>query len=288
MNKKYSYSTKKTLILLLVLYTILMTIFSFTDLSISLSLVDMESFWGKSAEILSEIPLDIMMMLSFSALFVTRDREKKGILHLLFEAVCIIGTVEYAFFISFFSIRYISMKLSLIIGGVTCLPLALLSVYIMNRITKGREKEFRRASAIVVLSVLCEEAVVNLLKVVVSRPRMRDITAPYTDYIPWYRAFSSSLKGDSFPSGHTAKAAGVFFLVLLADIYESLRKKKYVFITLGVIWTLSIAAGRIIRAAHFASDVTSGAFFMLFLFILIRHIYDETADKGNGTDVRHN
>ncbi len=283
MKTKHSYSTKKSLIILLSIYALLMTLFAFKDLSISLSIVNMASLWGRSAEILSEIPVDIMMMLSFAALFVTRKKNKKGILHFLFSAVCIIGTVEYAFFISFFSIKYISTKLSLILGGVTSIPLCLFSMYLMKKLTQDREEEYRRAAAIVVLSVLSEEVIVNVLKVVVSRPRMRDLT-DLSRFVPWYRPFSSTLGGDSFPSGHTAKAAGVFLLVLLPDIYENLKQRKYVFITLGSIWTVFIAAGRIIRAAHFASDVTSGAFFMLLSFILVRDIYDRISEKRTGKD----
>ena len=279
MNDRYNYSTKKSLFALLSLYAVLMVIFAFTDLPVSLSLVNMTSLWGRSAEILSEIPVDILSMLSFASLFVTRDREKKGILHFLFGVICIIGSVEYAFFISFFSIKYISTKLSLVLGGVTCIPFTLLSMHMMKRISAGKEEEFRRAAAIVVLTLLCEEVIVNVLKVVVSRPRMRDLTDSLSEFVPWYRPFSSSLGGDSFPSGHTAKAAGVFLLVLLADIHENLKERKYIFIALGIIWTVFIALGRIIRAAHFASDVTSGAFFMLLSFILVRHIYDRAGEK---------
>ena len=280
MNNRYSYSTRKSLIILLALYAVLMAVFAFTDLQISLSLVNMESLWGRSAEILSEIPVDIMMMLSFAALFVTRKKEKKGILHFLFTAICLIGTVEYALFISFFSLKYISTKLSLILGGVTCIPLSVLSILLMKKITEGREEEWMRAAAIVVLSVLGEEVIVNVLKIVVSRPRMRDLTDPLSQFVPWYRPFSSAPGGDSFPSGHTAKAAGMFLLVLLCDVYENLRGKKYIFVTAGIVWTLFIAIGRIIRAAHFASDVTSGAFFMLLSFILVRSIYDRIREKG--------
>ena len=279
MNTKYNYSTRKSLITLLALYAVLMAVFAFTDLQISLSLVNMDSLWGRSAEILSEIPIDIMMMLSFAALFVTR-KEKKGILHFLFTTICLIGTVEYAFFISFFSLKYISTKLSLILGGVTCIPLSILSILLMKKITGGREEEWRRAAAIIVLSVLGEEVIVNVLKIVVSRTRMRDLTASCAEFTPWYTPFSSALGGDSFPSGHTAKAAGAFLLILLCDVYEKLKGKKYIFVTAGIVWTLFIALGRIIRAAHFASDVTSGAFFMLFSFILVRDIYDRIKERG--------
>ena len=280
MNARYNYSTKKALIVLIAVYAVLMAVFAFTDLSISLSIVNMESLWGRSAEILSEIPVDIMMMLSFAVLFVTRKRGRKGILHFLFTAICIIGMMEYAFFISFFSLKYISTKLSLILGGVTCIPLSILSILLVKKITEGREEKWKRAAAIVVLSVLCEEVIVNVLKIVVSRPRMRDLTDPLSQFVPWYRPFSSALGGDSFPSGHTAKAAGVFLLVLLCDVYENLREKKYIFVAAGIVWTLFIALGRIIRAAHFASDVTSGAFFMLLSFILVRSFYDRINGKG--------
>ncbi len=274
MNTKYSYSTGKSLLLLLSVYVPMMAVFAFTDLDISLHLIRENSFWGGSAEILSEVPTDTIMMLSLATLFVTRKRERKGVSDFLFSVLYIAGTVEYAFFISFFSIKYISTKASLIIGGATCIPLSLLSFSIMKKLSDGRKEEFRRASAIVVLTVLCEEIVVNVLKIVVSRPRMRDMSAPYADFVVWYKTFQSLAGGDSFPSGHTAKAAGVFLLLLIPDIYPGLRKKRYLFAAAGVIWTLYIGIGRIIHSAHFASDVASGAFFMILSFIVVRHIVD--------------
>ena len=103
---------------------------------------------------------------------------------------------------------------------------------------------------------------------------MRDLTAPYDGFMPWYLPGSSALGGDSFPSGHTSRAAGSFFLVLLCRIDERLKNKRWLFVLIGVVWTALIGTGRIVLAAHFASDVAAGAFLMLFAFALTTVIVD--------------
>ena len=135
-------------------------------------------------------------------------------------------------------------------------------------------KATRRQGAVLLVALLLEFIFCNgILKPVVARLRPYDVRDIADLLVPELHDFS-------FPSGHTAKAAGVFLLVLLCDVYENLRGKKYIFVTAGIVWTLFIAIGRIIRAAHFASDVTSGAFFMLVSFILVRSFYDRIREKG--------
>ena len=113
---------------------------------------------------------------------------------------------------------------------------------------------------------------------------MRDLAAPYTDFMPWFKPHSSALGGDSFPSGHTSKAAGACLYVMLCDVFEKLKGKRVYFLAAGLLWTVLIGVGRIVLAAHFASDVTAGAFFMLLAFLIARALTDSVLLKKKGGD----
>ncbi len=258
---------KKVTILILV-FAVLMTLFAFFDLDISLALVNTESAFGKFAQWASEIPIDFLMMMSFAILFTGRS-EKKTFWSVLGAVICFIGTFEYAFFIFFFSVKYYSTKLALILGASVGVLMGIGALFLAKQMIKTHKSELIKAALIIVLAVLMEEAFVNVLKIVWSRPRMRDLTEPYiSSFVRWYKPNSSSLEGDSFPSGHTAKAAGACFCMLLCSVYQKLKGKGVFFFLAGLIWTVIIGLGRIILAAHFASDVTAGAFFMLLAFCI--------------------
>ena len=275
-----TYSTKKCLLVLVCTFAVLMSVFAVFDLDISLSLVNMESHFGKFAEWSSEIPLDFLAMMSFAVLFAGRSK-KKTVWSILGAIICFIGTFEYGFFIFFFSVKYASVKLAIILGATLGLALGIGALIVAKKLLSLHREELIRVALIIVVAVLLQEVVVNVLKSVWNRPRMRDLTAPYTDFCAWYKPRTSALGGDSFPSGHTSKAAGAFFYVLLCDVFDKLKGKQACFIVVGLLWTALIGIGRIVLGAHFASDVTAGAFFMLLAFLIARVLVDLILSKKN-------
>ena len=269
----HAYSTKKSILLLVTVCAALLAVFAFTDLSISQALVNPSSAWGIFAEWSSEIPIDFLMMMSFAVLFLQCIR-KKSFGRILGAILCFIGTFEYGFFLFFFSVKYANTKLAIILGATLGVVLGIGALFLAKKLTAVYAEKLFRAALIVVLSVLLQEVLINLLKVFWSRPRMRDLTAPYTDFTPWYLPRASALGGDSFPSAHTAKAAGACFYVLLCDMNNKLKGKRGLILGMGLLWTVIIAVGRIILAAHFASDVTVGAAVMLLSFLIVRSMVD--------------
>lgn len=275
-----SNSNKKYLLVLICSFAILMSVFAFFDLDISLALLNMDSSYGKFAEISSEIPLDLITMISFAILFVGRSK-KKTLWSILGSVICFIGVFEYGFFIFFFSIKYVSTKLALILGGVLGTVIGIGALFMAKKLLSLHREELIRVALIVVVSVLLQELFVNVFKIIWDRPRMRDLVAPYSDYCPWYKLHASKVGGDSFPSGHTAKAAGAFLYMLLCDVFESFKGKRIYFFVGGLLWTIVIGVGRIVLGAHFASDVTAGAFFMLLAIIIARVFIDTILIKKN-------
>lgn len=146
--------------------------------------------------------------------------------------------------------------------------------------TRSKRNAWVRATIVVVLAVLLQELLVNLpLKAVCERPRMHDLTAPYEGFMPWYLPHSSALGGDSFPSGHTSRVAGSVFLLLLCDIDETYKAKHWLLLLFAVVWTCLIGLGQIVLVAHFAADLTTGAFVMLLSFVQIKALIDRLYER---------
>ena len=122
-------------------------------------------------------------------------------------------------------------------------------------------------AVVIIFSVLFEELFVNVIKLICQRPRMRDLVT-LNDFVPWYKLFGNHLKGDSFPSGHSARAMGIIFITLLSD---NTNKKKFMYL-ISAVWVISIMLSRIILGAHFASDTITGAYIMLLSFLIVKSI----------------
>ena len=256
------------------LYAVLMAIFAFTDLNISLRLINMDSIFGKFAESCAEVPMNTISMFAYAILFVTRPK-KRSVWTVLAKALFFAATFEYAFFILFFSVKYLVPSRAVLAGVIGGVPFGIIALLLTKRLVRTNRDVWVRAAIVVAVSVFLMELLANLLlKVIWARPLMRDLTSPSEGFMPWYLPHSSTLGGSSFPSGHTAGAASTFCLTMLCDIVDKLKGKQWLFSLFALFWTVLIGVGRIVLAAHFASDVTTGAFIMLLAFELTKSVTD--------------
>lgn len=127
-----------------------------------------------------------------------------------------------------------------------------------------------RVALVFCLAILGQLLLVNILKVLWGRPRMRLVAAnSRVSFLPWWQP-DTSLKNTltaagvaadefkSFPSGHTADATMAMLLAALPCIapkLEPYRKKLFWF---GFIIACVTGFTRIIMGAHYLTDVTAG------------------------------
>ncbi len=251
------------------LYVSMMICFAFYDLDISIALYNKESLFGRIFEAIGEVPFTLIALLSFNVLFFTRQKEKKG-LSIFLAVISVIGILAYSFLLVFFVLNYLKVKGALIYGFSFMLPIAVGSFFGMRALTKRYGSSLKRIAIIAIITILLEQAITYLLKYAWGRPRMRDLLPPYDGFFPWYLPnwWSGS---DSFPSGHSANAACVIVLSLLP--VEFCGKKKTGEIVTSIIcyvWLITVMVSRVVAGAHFASDVTTGAFITLFAFYCLK------------------
>ena len=157
--------------------------------------------------------------------------------------------------------------------GLTC---ATLTVLFILRMCRDADKTALLGVAAAFLLVIAADVIlVNVLKSLWGRPRMRLIASdPRAYFIPWWRpdtslrdtlTASGVAAGEfrSFPSGHTANASCLMLLSLLPKICPKLTGRQTLLFSIGFLWALLVAFSRITVGAHFLTDTAAGCAIVL-------------------------
>ena len=117
-------------------------------------------------------------------------------------------------------------------------------------------------------TVVVTAAVVILLKNLWGRARYTELSDHGAGFTPWY--LPQGLTGhDSFPSGHAAMSALVFFV---SDGIEYFTGKRFKTVDLLCFaFTFAVCLSRLLEGAHYFSDLAAGvAFAALFRALCLR------------------
>ena len=138
---------------------------------------------------------------------------------------------------------------------------------------------------IIVTLVLALVVLIPTLKDIIHRPRYRLIASTgadlfhnwwepcknYKELIEQYATVSENFK--SYPSGHTAEASILLvtstFLPLAGEEYRKYQKPLFI---VSCVLIVVVALARILAAAHFLSDVSTGATIMILLLVIVNEI----------------
>lgn len=137
---------------------------------------------------------------------------------------------------------------------------------------------------IIVLLLLALLGIIPRLKDIMHRPRYRLIEATGVEFHAWwqpckdykelielYNTASDNFK--SYPSGHTAEAAILLVTSnFLPLAHEKFKKHQFTIFYVSVGLIVVVAIARILAAAHFLSDVSTGAFIMVTLLVIVNEV----------------
>ncbi|MHA2289081.1 MAG: phosphatase PAP2 family protein [Promethearchaeota archaeon] len=252
---------KKITILVLTIWIVLAVIFGFTDLAISISVVDKASLWGNFGAEYGEIPGYALIALALAtllgSLFTNLNLQK------IPAYVGIIVGILFILLIG--NDTYTNIGWSLIVS---------LAVYVI--ITWKKDwKNYRRISSIIALLAVINPLVfVQITKILCGRIRFRDLTVPgYIEFTPWFLPPGLTAGGSSFPSGHTAM--GWMFLPMLVAVKDRKNTDPLRMLTIFLVigWGLFVGLSRIAVGAHYASDVlfSTGAAAIVTIFLYTRY-----------------
>lgn len=155
-------------------------------------------------------------------------------------------------------------------------------------------RDLARNVLAVIIALVATFVLVEVVKVLMSRPRPRVVLAGYEGigFSPWYRKFSGAselmaahdLGKDafkSFPSGHSLQAAAFLTSFYgLSLVYPSLQGKLGAALVAEVVCALAVMACRMILGAHFLSDVSVGALISVAAFLCLMVPQKEPAQRA--------
>jgi membrane-associated phospholipid phosphatase len=239
----------------LLAWLVLAVVFGFTDLQISLAVVDPESRMGRFVARYGEIPGLATLVFGLFVVLVDRTRRRLP-LDLLLALLLITLTSLVAYYASALLVSYLvgSFDFYTRYGRWVWLALGLLVLAGQWAVSDYRfpHRIDRFARVAVGVALLNFGLFVNICKPLWGRVRFQDLAPGYADFTPWY--LPQGVTGHhSFPSGHAA--AGWLLLPLILLVRDRPRSVRISVAALAIAWGAMVATGRVVIGAHYASDV---------------------------------
>lgn len=263
---------RRWLFVIITMWMLLALVFAFTDLQISIAVVNAQSPWGIFLENFGEIP---GMLVGVSALFIVGLVlwQQHQWSHRFWSIMMAILNAYALNYILLRCVVAISGNYQLFIDHGTLILasafLAILSGQIIAAQTKITISQRIMVFAKVSIGVILINFVlfVQIGKSLWGRVRFVNLDASYSQYTPWY--LPQGPNGHrSFPSGHACM--GWLLLPLLILAWRHPRKTVRIAACIVVIgWGVAVAVSRVYIGKHYASDVlfSSGVGIVAFLML---------------------
>ena len=265
---------------------LLILAFGVLDYNISQNLVNRDSMWAEFFNMFGEVPsfagLLAFVVISYGA----RKRSNKA-LNIFHSILAFPFMFLFTYVIVFMPFRYryefvdsgIPQNIHIIIFVLAAILFAGV-VYLVFKIKPETHQKYRRAAVVVALLVFTEVILVNTLKSLWARPRMRSIES-FEQFKYWWQIngpvpiLEEELK--SFPSGHTANA---FTMVALLSFLNKSKIKLYRnFAVFAFAWGSLTALSRVVLGAHFLSDVVFSGYLTVVLYFLFDKLINKDVQK---------
>ena len=270
-------STKNLLVPILVVYVLLMVVFTFADLPIAQAIYNPGTPYAKLFETVATIPMPIMGIFATVSFWLGMD--KKNAVKTVLMTVLLAMNFMYFFFIGAFSIRD-AMPPLFVPFLVLYAAWAVASVFIARRWLAGEKRETFIAVATVLL-ITCAVGVIgeDIIKSIFGRIRFYRLDELGAEFQPWYVIQGAMPFGDrfnsSFPSGHAAKSIMPLALLVLPYLTDKLQKveMRRIVVVCCVVFMLLTWVARMMDGMHYASDVLTGSTIVVVTFLLAKARY---------------
>lgn len=281
--------TKKERIWVFSIGAILLAIFTFTDLQISMA-VATKNLYGRIFEVIGELPFVFLTTVAACTLFRFRSKKNKFV-SILLAVLTVLLSILMAFSGGFMTVNYLQDNLGHPLPGfimpLITAALLLLAILLVKQIPEDHGREAISYAITAMIYFLAVIIVMNVIKKIWGRMRFREMDDPLSQFTRWYvindRSAADSFNAyASFPSGHTMNSAAVILLSLLPTFLPKLEGKEKVLRTTAYVWILIVGFSRVVMGAHFSSDVTVGAMLSLALYDGISHLIYHLRSRKNG------
>ena len=264
---------------------LLILAFGMLDYNVSLNLVNRNSIWAEFFNMFGEYPSFIGLLVFVAILYGARKRSNQ-VLNVVYSILAFPFMLLFTYAIVFMPFRY---RYEFVESGIPqniqiltyILALILFAgvIYAVVKIKPEIHRKYRRAAILVGLLVFAEVILVNTLKSIWARPRMRSME--YFEQFKYWWQINGPVSGEyaeelrSFPSGHTANA---FIMVAFLSFLDQNKAKLYEnFAIFAFAWGALTALSRVVLGAHFLSDVVFSGYMTVVLYFLFEKLINREA-----------
>lgn len=256
---------------------LLLAVFTFTDLQISQA-VFTKNLYGRVFEVIGELPFVFLATVAACLLFRFRTKPNRGV-DLLLGLLSAALVVLIAYMGGFMTVNYLQDNVGHELPGFIAPLIAVVllagSILLVKRVPEDRRHEAVTYAITAIFYFIAVLIVMNTLKSIWGRMRIREMGGDYSQFTPWYvitdrGGFDNRYA--SFPSGHTMNSAAVILLTMLPTFLPKLKGKEPYLRAAAYVWICIVGFSRVVMGAHFASDVAVGAMLSLALFDGISHL----------------
>lgn len=278
-------SSRKEWLSVLAVCLVLLTIFSFADLPLTLTIYNPNSIFGRIFQTIGELPNHLMGAFCGAVLIFSSNLVKgvKRIVQIIFGFLALLSG---AFMGSSMTLNYAQVKST--IGIIIIFTFIVIAAFlVVCRIPKDKREKTNRLAMMGAVYFFTMLILLNLIKFLWGRMRFQFMTNPALEFTPWYipNGLAAGNTYMSFPSGHAAQATAMLFLSVLPFAFAELQRKTTMFKTIAYIWVALVAFSRVLMGAHFATDVIFGFLMSWLLFQFWKGVFLKP-DKA--TSSKHN
>lgn len=248
------------------------------DVRISEMFHNQNSVFGILGAAFGEWPTSLALVLAGGMLVLARNKQRRatGLVQVIGGVLLVLLGALMAVFMPG---RYLDVNAAVLIamGVVVVAATFWLSAWFVKQADRG---VLIRTAVVLFLVVVAELILVNVVKVVWDRPRLRFLAEnPDALFQPWYAIGNdtrdawlaqgiASEEFKSFPSGHSANGAVLMLMVVLTRLKLAWHRHETLLFWIGALFGLLVAASRIVMGAHFLSDTVAG-FSITFALVLV-------------------
>lgn len=267
---------KKTISIFIIIFLLLMIFLALgdTDYYLSKALINKESVWANFFKIYGEVPAYLLLLISSTILFGIRDKASP-LKNISAHMIGIPFIAIFSFSLACAPIYYINKEINselsipfnlIIIGLLISITLLIISLLAIKKCDYDKLQQLKHVAILSIILIISEMILINILKVIWGRPRMRSIES-IDGFKKWYEITGPSPTEEfkSFPSGHTGNAFTIIVFNLYLSYLKNVNKKMILLFTL--LWGTLVALSRIVIGAHFLSDVVVASYITIFIFL---------------------
>ena len=284
-DKKYYRNLNITVVSLFVIFMIIAGIF---DLQISKAVHTPNSFFGNFFAEIGEFPLNIAPLVSFTIIYQYIPWENKQ--YKPIKALSVVGVIAGGLIFW----RYLANHLfdsELLFLNVYVIVFGLVTAFIAIVLTNSLDKELIKKLIIFALFYLAVAYALRLFVAITKETWLRlrfNYMNPetYEGFTPWWK-INFTVRGRehlayeefrttafrSFMSGHTTGAGACFAIIILPDLFDTLKKYRKFFYIAPLMYTFAVALSRVVIGAHFLSDVIAATMSSYVIAILLRNLF---------------